>query len=157
MSYKTDSVSGAVPASENFPELSGGQSESTLEVTEVSGKDPQQELVSLNDCLKSAGTVVDRICDGVTAWKEIDKEMLKMDLHFKAFAKELDTNLDKYKSRIPIIEKQLDAVNASLSKFLDYVIAMDAKTEAEMNMKMKMMERIDLFLNTISTTMMNLL
>ena len=40
---------------------------------------------------------------------------------------------------------------------MDYVIAMDAKTEAEMEMKMRMMERIDLFLNTISTTMMNLL
>ena len=42
-------------------------------------------------------------------------------------------------------------------KILDYVIAMDAKTEAEMEMKMRMMDRIDLFLNTISTTMMNLL
>ena len=93
----------------------------------------------------------------MTAWKEIDKEMLAMDLHFKAFAKELDNNLDKYKSRIPVIEKQLDAVNSGLGKILDYVIAMDAKTEAEMEMKMRMMDRIDLFLNTISTTMMNLL
>ncbi|HBH09712.1 MAG TPA: hypothetical protein DDX40_09980 [Rikenellaceae bacterium] len=112
---------------------------------------------SIKSCVDSLEPIVNGVCASVTAWKEIDKEMLAMDLHFKAFAKEMDNNLEKYKSRIPVIEKQLEVVNVGLVKILDYVIAMDAKTEAEMNMKMKMMERVDLFLNTLSTTMMNLL
>lgn len=112
---------------------------------------------SIKACVDSLNPVINGVCASVTAWKEIDKEMLAMDLHFKAFAKEMDNNLEKYKSRIPVIEKQLEVVNVGLVKILDYVIAMDAKTEAEMNMKMKMMERVDLFLNTLSTTMMNLL
>ena len=69
----------------------------------------------------------------------------------------MDVNLNKYKTRIPLIEKQLDSINCNLSKILDFVLTMDARTEQEMDFKMKMMDRIDIFLNTISTTMMNLL
>ena len=56
-----------------------------------------------------------------------------------------------------IIEKQLDAVNMNLGKILDAVLMMDVQTESQIEMKMKMMDRIDLFLNTISTTMIKLL
>ena len=69
----------------------------------------------------------------------------------------MDTNLEAYKSRLPIIEKQLDAVNMNLGKILDAVLMMDVQTESQIEMKMKMMDRIDLFLNTISTTMIKLL
>ena len=93
----------------------------------------------------------------MTSWKEIDREMLAMSLHFEQFSKELDVNLDKYKTRIPLIEKQLDSINGNLSKMLDFVLTMNVKTEQEMDFKMKMMDRIDSFLNTISTTMMSLL
>lgn len=114
-------------------------------------------LDSLNECLQSIQVLTDNVCSGVTAWKEIDKEMLAMDLHFRAFEKEMDTNLEAYNSRLPIIEKQLDAVNMNLSKILDAVLMMDAQTESQIEMKMKMMDRIDIFLNTISTTMIKLL
>ena len=114
-------------------------------------------LDSLNECLQSIQVLTDNVCSGVTAWKEIDKEMLAMDLHFKTIKKEMDTNLEAYNSRLPIIEKQLDAVNMNLSKILDAVLMMDAQTESQIEMKMKMMDRIDIFLNTISTTMIKLL
>lgn len=114
-------------------------------------------LDSLNECLQSIQVLTDNVCSSVTAWKEIDKEMLAMDLHFRAFEKEMDTNLEAYKSRLPIIEKQLDAVNTNLGKILDAVLMMDAQTESQIEMKMKMMDRIDIFLNTISTTMIKLL
>ena len=114
-------------------------------------------LDSLNECLQSIQVLTDNVCSSVTAWKEIDKEMLAMDLHFRAFEKEMDTNLEAYKSRLPIIEKQLDAVNMNLGKILDAVLMMDAQTESQIEMKMKMMDRIDIFLNTISTTMIKLL
>ena len=102
-------------------------------------------LDSLNECLQSIQVLTENVCSSVTAWKEIDKEMLAMDLHFRAFEKEMDTNLEAYKSRLPIIEKQLDAVNMNLGKILDAVLMMDAQTESQIEMKMKMMDRIDLF------------
>ena len=114
-------------------------------------------LDSLNECLQSIQVLTENVCSSVTAWQEIDKEMLAMDLHFRAFEKEMDTNLEAYKSRLPIIEKQLDAVNTNLGKILDAVLMMDAQTESQIEMKMKMMDRIDIFLNTISTTMIKLL
>lgn len=107
--------------------------------------------------MNSIKGVVDSVGSSLVAWKEIDKEMLAMSLHFERFSKELDTDLSKYKARIPLIEKQLDAINVNLTKILDFVLAMDAKSEQEMDFKMKMMDRIDSFLNTISSTMMNLL
>ena len=114
-------------------------------------------LDSLNECLQSIQVLTENVCSSVTAWKEIDKEMLAMDLHFRAFEKEMDTNLEAYKSRLPIIEKQLDAVNMNLGKILDAVLMMDVQTESQIEMKMKMMERIDIFINTIYTTMIKLL
>ena len=114
-------------------------------------------LDSLNECLQSIQVLTENVCSSVTAWKEIDKEMLAMDLHLRAFEKEMDTNLEAYKSRLPIIEKQLDAVNMNLGKILDAVLMMDVQTESQIEMKMKLMDRIDLFLNTISTTMIKLL
>lgn len=114
-------------------------------------------LNSVNSCLGSLQGVIESVGSSLVAWKEIDKEMMAMDIHFAQFSKELDINLDKYKTRIPLIEKQLDAINANLSKMLDFVLSMEAKSEQELDFKMKMMDRIDGFLNTISSTMMNLL
>ncbi len=114
-------------------------------------------LDTINNCLNSVQGIIESVGSSVTSWKEIDREMLAMSLHFEQFSKELDVNLDKYKTRIPLIEKQLDSINGNLSKMLDFVLTMNVKTEQEMDFKMKMMDRIDSFLNTISTTMMSLL
>lgn len=114
-------------------------------------------LNSMNNCLNSVRGIVESVGSSVTAWKEIEREMLAMSLHFEQFSKELNVNLEKYKTRIPLIERQLDSINDNLSKMLNFVLNMDAKTEQEMDFKMKMMDRIDVFLNMISTTVMNLL
>ncbi len=114
-------------------------------------------LQSAENAMNSIKSVVDSVGSSIVAWKEIDKEMLSMTLHFERFAKELDTDLSKYKARIPLVEKQLDAINANLTKMLDFVLAMEPKSEQEMDFKMKMMDRIDSFMNMLSSTMMNLL
>lgn len=114
-------------------------------------------LRSAESSLNAVRGIVESVGSSMVALKEVDREMLAMTLHFERFSKELDANLDRYKARIPIIEKQLDAINANLTKILDFVLAMDAKSEQEMDCKMKMMDRIDSFMNMISTTMMNLL
>lgn len=141
-------------------EIMSTTSDSVNEIMESGNtmlQNAEGSLDSLNECLQSIQVLTDNVCSSVTAWKEIDKEMLAMDLHFRAFEKEMDTNLEAYKSRLPIIEKQLDAVNMNLGKILDAVLMMDAQTESQIEMKMKMMDRIDIFLNTISTTMIKLL
>ena len=141
-------------------EIMSTTSDSVNEIMESGNtmlQNAEGSLDSLNECLQSIQVLTDNVCSSVTAWKEIDKEMLAMDLHFRAFEKEMDTNLEAYKSRLPIIEKQLDAVNMNLGKILDAVLMMDVQTESQIEMKMKMMDRIDLFLNTISTTMIKLL
>ena len=141
-------------------EIMSTTSDSVNEIMESGNtmlQNAEGSLDSLNECLQSIQVLTENVCSSITAWKEIDKEMLAMDLHFRAFEKEMDTNLEAYKSRLPIIEKQLDAVNMNLSKILDAVLMMDVQTESQIEMKMKMMDRIDLFLNTISTTMIKLL
>ena len=132
---------------------------------EIERLNAASDLMSSTDCMlqsaektmNSIKSVVDSVGSSIVAWKEIDKEMLAMSLHFEQFSKELDTDLSKYRARIPLIEKQFDAINANLTKMLDFVLAMDAKSEQEIDFKMKMMDRIDSFLNTISSTMINLL
>ena len=141
-------------------EIMSTTSDSVNEIMESGNtmlQNAEGSLDSLNESLQTIQVLTENVCSSVTAWKEIDKEMLAMDLHFRAFEKEMDTNLEAYKSRLPIIEKQLDAVNMNLGKILDAVLMMDVQTESQIEMKMKMMDRIDLFLNTISTTMIKLL
>ena len=124
-------------------EIMSTTSDSVNEIMESGNtmlQNAEGSLDSLNECLQSIQVLTENVCSSVTAWKEIDKEMLAMDLHFRAFEKEMDTNLEAYKSRLPIIEKQLDAVNMNLGKILDAVLMMDVQTESQIEMKMKMMD-----------------
>lgn len=133
-------------------------------VDELGERNESGSLQNAENCLREIGnclTTVDRIADSIgrsaVAWKQIDKEMQEMSIHFETFAKGIDADLEKYKSRMPLIEKQLDAVNANMSKILDYVMAMDTTTEQQMDMKMRWMDKLDLFLNTMSQTMIKMM
>lgn len=114
-------------------------------------------LNAINDCLTSVSQITAGVCSSITEWKQIDKEMLAMDLHFEQFSRQLESDMDKYKARIPIIEKELDAINANLSKILDFVLTMETRTDQEVEMKMRWMDKMDTFLNTISMTMIKML
>ena len=123
-------------------EIMSTTSDSVNEIMESGNtmlQNAEGSLDSLNECLQSIQVLTENVCSSVTAWKEIDKEMLAMDLHFRAFEKEMDTNLEAYKSRLPIIEKQLDAVNMNLGKILDAVLMMDVQTESQIEMKILVM------------------
>lgn len=114
-------------------------------------------LNAINDCLTSVSQITAGVCSSITEWKQIDKEMLAMDLHFEQFSRQLESDMDKYRARIPIIEKELDAINANLSKILDFVLTMETRTDQEVEMKMRWMDKMDTFLNTISMTMIKML
>lgn len=112
---------------------------------------------SINDCINSLNQVAETCFAGVASWKEIDKQMMAMDIQFQQFSKELDNDLAKYEKKIPLIEKQLDSYNQSLSKILDYVISLDPKSDQEFEMKMKFMDKIDSMLNSITNAMIQLM
>ncbi len=101
--------------------------------------------------------ITSSVCNAVTSWKQIDAQMHTMDIQFNAFIAKMDFELDKYKTSIPVVEKQLDFVNQQISKILDHVLTMDAKTESEINMKMRMMESSENYLDKLSTMMMKLI
>ena len=109
------------------------------------------------DPLNTIRDITSSVCNAVTRWKQIDAQMHTMDIQFNAFIAKMDFELDKYKTSIPVVEKQLDFVNQQISKILDHVLMMDAKTESEINMKMRMMESSEKYLDKLSTMMMKLI
>lgn len=121
----------SVEYNENLPLEAGAQNPEIARLNAVSDlvSSTDNMLQSAESTMNSIKGVVESVGSSLVAWKEIDKEMLAMTLHFEQFAKELDTDLSKYRARIPLIEKQLDAINANLTKMLDFVLAMDAKSE----------------------------
>jgi hypothetical protein len=55
------------------------------------------------------------------------------------------------------VEKQLDFVNDQMGKMLDHVLAMDAKTEKEIDLKMRLLETTENYLDKLSGMMLKLL
>lgn len=101
--------------------------------------------------------ITGKILDSVTSWKEMDFQMHQMDIQFNLFLTKVDFELLKYKERIPVVEKQLDFVNSQMSKMLDHVLALDAKTEMEVDMKMRLLESTEKYLDKLSGMMLKLL
>lgn len=164
---ENDYMSGSQPSLEgevvtNVPSTNNGEGFSIEDVSK-SNTDKLTKinindcLKSANDCLKSADKLVASFTDGVAKWKEIDKQMLDMEHNFKALSKEMDNDLEKYKSRIPVVESLMNKITDNLSKILDKVLDMDPKTEWEMDYKLKLMAQVDSFMNTISMYLMKLM
>ena len=77
-------------------EIMSTTSDSVNEIMESGNtmlQNAEGSLDSLNECLQSIQVLKENVCSSVTAWKEIDKEMLAMDLHFRAFEKEVDDEI----------------------------------------------------------------
>lgn len=98
-----------------------------------------------------------KIMDSVNSWKEMDFQMHQMDIQFNLFLTKVDFELSKYKERVPVVEKQLDFVNSQMGKMLDHVLAMDAKTEKEIDLKMRLLETTENYLDKLSGMMLKLL
>ena len=113
------------------------------------------ELVE--NSIQSIKEIVSTVCSSVTSWKQIDLEMLRLDVMFNSVIAKLDFDLEKYKASIPIVEKQLDYVNVQIGKILDHVLTMEAKTESEICMKMRLLESSEKYLDRLSSMMMKLI
>ena len=97
------------------------------------------------------------ICNCVLSWKEIDLQMHQVDAQFQYLSNQLAINLEMYKTRAPIVGKQLDNISHAMEKILDKVLEMDAVDEIEMNMKMKYIEMVDRYMNNLASMMSKLL
>ena len=101
--------------------------------------------------------ITGKIMDSVNSWKEMDFQMHQMDIQFNLFLTKVDFELSKYNERVPVVEKQLDFVNSQMGKMLDHVLAMDAKTEKEIDLKMRLLETTENYLDKLSGMILKLL
>lgn len=113
--------------------------------------------VNLAQLGNNLSDITGKIMDSVNSWKEMDFQMHQMDIQFNLFLTKVDFELSKYKERVPVVEKQLDFVNSQMGKMLDHVLAMDAKTEKEIDLKMRLLETTENYLDKLSGMMLKLL
>jgi hypothetical protein len=125
------------------------------------GKDALIQISDTSANLAQLGNnlsdITGKIMDSVNSWKEMDFQMHQMDIQFNLFLTKVDFELSKYKERVPVVEKQLDFVNSQMGKMLDHVLAMDAKTEKEIDLKMRLLETTENYLDKLSGMMLKLL
>ena len=69
----------------------------------------------------------------------------------------MDANLEMYKTRVPVISRNLDTMTRCMEKVLDKVLEMDAETDAQLDMKMKYMDMVENYMNNLSVMMAKLL
>lgn len=120
-------------------------------------REARDAFATLNSCLQTANGISEQLASAAVSWKEVEREMVRMDVDFQRFEKELDAELAKYKGRLPRIERQLDVANDSLSKLLDKALAIDPKSETELQLKMKMLDKVGDAMNMITSTMLKFL
>lgn len=127
-------------------------------------EDGKEALIQISDTsanLAQLGNnlsdITGKIMDSMNSWKEMDFQMHQMDIQFNLFLTKVDFELSKYKERVPVVEKQLDFVNDQMGKMLDHVLAMDAKTEKEIDLKMRLLETTENYLDKLSGMMLKLL
>ena len=113
--------------------------------------------VNLAQLGNNLSDITGKIMDSVNSWKEMDFQMHQMDIQFNLFLTKVDFELSKYKERVPVVEKQLDFVNSQMGKMLDHVLAMDAKTEKEIDLKMRLLETTENYLDKLSGMILKLL
>lgn len=127
-------------------------------------EDGKEALIQISDTsanLAQLGNnlsdITGKIMDSMNSWKEMDFQMHQMDIQFNLFLTKVDFELSKYKERVPVVEKQLDFVNDQMGKMLNHVLAMDAKTEKEIDLKMRLLETTENYLDKLSGMMLKLL
>lgn len=123
---------------------------------EITGKDVV-DIISNPEIMNSIKDITNNVCSTVLSWKEIERDMHLMDVKLESFLAEMDYNLSKYTLSVPVVEKQLNFVNEKISQILDHVLKMNAETENEINMKMRMLSMAEDYLDKLSAMMIKLL
>ena len=118
---------------------------------------PEDCLALSEHCINAVDNGSNLICNTALDWKRIDQQMHQMDLEFQAFSVQVDANLEMYKTRVPVISRNLDTMTRCMEKVLDKVLEMDAETDAQLDMKMKYMDMVENYMNNLSVMMAKLL
>lgn len=131
---------------------------SEMEMSPVPTADGEITLTpeGMENSLSKLKDITESVCASITSWKQIDLEMHRMDFIFNSMIAKFDYDLDKYRTSLPVVERQLDFVNQQIGRIMDHVLTMDATTESEMNMKMRLLDSAENYLDKLSTMMMKL-
>ena len=129
--------------------------------SQVSGAGTQmtaEECFALVDtCTNVVNDITGLLSSAAVNWKQIDCEMHRMDLQFQAYAVHMETNLEMYKTRAPIISQKLDSMTRCMEKVLDKVLEMDADTSEQLDLKMRYIDMVETYMNNLSSMMVKLL
>ena len=125
--------------------------------TDIIKLDPIPELTSATEGLNNINSLADNILTTVSSWKQMERDMHRMDVQFNAYLAKLDSDLEQYKISAPIVSKQLDRVNDLMSRILDKVVDMDVKNELDMQNKNRMMDSLDSYIDKMAEMMVKLL
>ena len=127
------------------------------EDVDSSSKSRELSVADLAQTSENLMKITEKLCSSVTTWKEIDMQMRNMDLQFNAYIAGLEAELTRYQMRLPMIEKQLDNLNGQMTKVLDCVIAMGTETDNEIQMKLRLLQTVEKYMDNMSAFAMKLL
>ena len=127
------------------------------EDVDSSSKSRELSVADLAQTSENLMKITEKLCSSVTTWKEIDMQMRNMDLQFNAYIAGLEAELTRYQMRLPMIEKQLDNLNGQMTKVLDCVIAMGTETDNEIQMKLRLLQTVENYMDNMSAFAMKLL
>lgn len=111
----------------------------------------------VDTCANTVNDITGLLSSAVVNWKQLDCEMHRMDLQFQAYSVQMVTDLEKYRTRAPIISQKLDSMTRCMEKVLDKVLEMDADTAEQLDLKMRYIDMVETYMNNLSSMMVKLL
>lgn len=114
-------------------------------------------LALVDTCANAVNDIAGLLSSAAVNWKQIDCEMHRMDLQFQAYSVQMETNLEMYKTRAPIISQKLESMTRCMEKVLDKVLEMDADTSEQLDLKMRYIDMVENYMNNLSSMMVKLL
>lgn len=115
------------------------------------------KLENVTQCFNAMCSIADSASNIAQTWADLQRDMHQMDLQFGAYIANLEVSLQKYEISAPIVSGQLDKIQEKMNKILDNVLEKNATTDMEMQMKMRLMDSVDGYVDKLATMMIKLL
>lgn len=100
-------------------------------------------LMVINDSISTVNSFTDKVHNIATLWADIEIEIHKLDLQFDGYIAKLHSDLEMYKAKMPILQKTFEDLSDKIDKILDRALDMEANTEIELKVKLKLLETLD--------------
>lgn len=99
-------------------------------------KDKDAKFFKTLETLNVASSSIEHI---TTVIAEMNARVTEVRAQVEVFTKLIDTDFEKYKSRLPIVENQLESVSKRMDKFVDKILDDDSPITTEYLQKQSML------------------